>query len=52
MMNNIVWENEEWNVYIDDVVILSNTQKDHVKWIHILFDRLQKANLSVNLVWI
>ena len=49
MMNSIIWELEGCDVYIDDVVIVSDNWEDHVKRIRMLFDRLMKANLSVNL---
>lgn len=49
MMNNVIWELEGCDVYIDDLVIVSDTWEEHVMRIRALFDRLKKANLSVNL---
>jgi len=49
MMNTILWEVDGCDVYIDDVVIVSDNWKDHVQRIRMMFDKLLKANLSINL---
>lgn len=36
-------------VYLDDIIILSNTFEDHLDRIRIVADRLQKAGLTINL---
>lgn len=36
-------------VYMDDIVIFSKNFEDHMKHLKIVFDRLKKANLTVNL---
>lgn len=40
---------EGYAVYVDDVVIYSNTWEDHLSHIHALFE-LADGNLTVNLV--
>ena len=48
-MNMVVSGLEGCAVYLDDVVIYSDTWEDHVCRIKRLFDRLRDANLTVNL---
>ena len=50
-MNTIVGGVEGCAVYLDEVVVNSNTWRDHVVQIHQLFDRvtLCEANLTINL---
>ena len=40
---------EEYEGYIDDTVIYSNTWQQHLECIRSLFNRLTQANLTVNL---
>lgn len=49
MMQDVIVNLEGVDVYIDDLVIYSNTWKDHMYRIRELFKRLSKANLTVNL---
>ena len=49
LMNMVVSGLEGCAVYLDDVVIYSDTWEDHVCRIKSLFDRLRDANLTVNL---
>ena len=49
-MNRVIFELEGCDVYIDDLIIYSNTWEEHVARLRALFDRLTKANLTVNLV--
>lgn len=48
-MNRVVAGLTGCAVYLDDVVIFSNTGEDHLQRVHALFDRLMWANLTVNL---
>ena len=49
LMNMVVSRLEGCAVYLDDVVIYSDTWEDHVCRIKRLFERLRDANLTVNL---
>ena len=49
MVNDVVRGIEGIEVYIDDIVIFTDTWKDHVLKLKLLFDRLREANLTVNL---
>ena len=50
LMNSIIYELEGVDVYVDDLVVMSDTWEQHVMRIRALFDRLTKAKLTVNLV--
>ncbi|KAM8771398.1 retrovirus-related Pol polyprotein from transposon 297 [Acanthopagrus schlegelii] len=49
LMNMVVGDLEGCSVYLDDVVIYSESWDDHLGRITKLFDRLAHANLTVNL---
>lgn len=49
LMNRVVAGLTGCAVYLDDVVIFSNTWEDHLLRVRALFDRLVWANLTVNL---
>lgn len=49
LMNLVVSGLEGCTVYLDDVVIFSDTWEEHVVRIRNLFDRLREARLTVNL---
>lgn len=49
LMNQVVGGLEGCAVYLDDVVIYSDTWEDHLKRIRALFDRLVWARLTINL---
>ena len=49
LVNNIIAEVEGCEAYIDDLVVYSETWENHLDQLHQLFDRLSKANLTVNL---
>ena len=49
MMNQVVSGLSNTAVYIDDVVVHSDTWIDHIKHLKALLDRLNKANLTINL---
>lgn len=49
LTNMVVSGIEGYAVYLDDVVIYSNTWKDHVHHIRKLFDRLCAVHLTINL---
>ena len=42
----------EWNphefAYLDDIVIVTESFQEHIKWLRIVLEALQKANLQVN----
>ena len=49
MMNGVVAGHDNCVVYIDDVLVFSNTWKDHLDHLRDLFERLFRAGLVVNL---
>ena len=49
LMNGVVAGLEGIAVYLDDVVVYSDTWEQHMDHIHALFVRLQEANLMINL---
>ena len=49
LMNNVLRDVPQVKVYLDDVVIFTDSWEDHVQTIELVFDRLQHANLTVNL---
>lgn len=50
LMNEVIFELEGCDVYIDDLIIFSETWEQHVVRLRALFERLSKANLTVNLL--
>ena len=50
LMYEVIFELKGCEVYIDDLIIYSDTWEQHVKRISALFDRLTEAKLTVNLV--
>ena len=50
LMNSVIFELEGVDVYIDDLIVYSDTWEEHLLRIRALFDRLTKAKLIVNLV--
>lgn len=50
MMNIVIFELEGCEVYVDDLIVYSETWEQHILRIRALFDRLAKAKLTVNLV--
>lgn len=49
LMNMVVGDLEGCSVYLDDVVIYSDNWKNHLDRIEKLFDRLARAQLTINL---
>ena len=49
MMNEIIFELEGCDVYVDDLIIYSDTWEQHLCYMKALFDRLSKARLTINL---
>ena len=49
LMNNVLRDVQGVRVYLDDVVIFTDSWEDHVRSIELVFDHLQHANLTVNL---
>ena len=49
MMNSVIVELEGVDVYIDDLIVYSETWADHVKRLRALFQRLDRAKLKINL---
>ena len=49
MMNNVIHGLEGCDAYIDDLVLYSQCWEDHKQLLKKFFDRLQDANLTVNL---
>lgn len=49
LMNQVISGLEGSDVYLDDVVVFSDTWPEHLQRIRALFDRLSGANLTVNL---
>ena len=49
-INGVVKDLEGCGVYIDDIIVYSQNWSDHVNQIKALFERLNDANLTVNLV--
>lgn len=48
LMNPVVADLTGCRVYLDNVVVYSNTWEEHVQRVRALFDRLLWANLTVN----
>jgi hypothetical protein len=49
MMNSVIMGLDGCDVYIDDVVIYSDTWEEHIRRCNALFQRLRQAKLSVHL---
>lgn len=49
LMNRVVAGLDGVTVYLDDVVLVSDTWSSHLKRLRLLFDRLAQARLTVNL---
>ena len=49
LINHIIRDVPNFEAYIDDVIIYSNSWEDHVKQIRKFFECLQAANLTINL---
>ncbi|XP_069986300.1 uncharacterized protein [Penaeus vannamei] len=49
LINSIIAGIDGCKAYLDDVIIYTNSWKDHVAKLQALFDRLTKANLTINL---
>ncbi|KAJ8045955.1 hypothetical protein HOLleu_09080 [Holothuria leucospilota] len=50
LVNNLTSNLENCEVYVDDLIVYSNSWDEHVQHVKALFDKLAKANLTVNLV--
>ncbi len=51
-MNDILWNflNDFYQVYLDDILIYSKTQQKHKQHVKMILNRLQKADLQMN-IW-
>ena len=49
LMNNVLRDVQRVRVYLDDVVLLTDSWENHVRTIELVFDRLKHGNLTVNL---
>ena len=49
MMSQVIAGLENCVVYIDDILVYSDSWEDHLKHMSVLFDKLSKANLVLNL---
>ncbi|XP_069976068.1 uncharacterized protein [Penaeus vannamei] len=49
LINSIIAGIDGCKAYLNDVIIYANSWKDHVAKLQALFDRLTKANLTINL---
>ena len=49
LINSIIMEPHGCDVYIDDLIIASESWEDHIRIIRELFERLSKARLTINL---
>ena len=50
LVNKLTAGIDNCEVYIDDIVVYTDTWEDHIKSIRSLFNKLREANLTVNLV--
>lgn len=50
LMNKVLKGVHSCKAYLDDIVIYSNTWDEHLKTLSIVFDRLLKSSLTLNLV--
>ncbi|KAJ8035392.1 hypothetical protein HOLleu_22614 [Holothuria leucospilota] len=50
LVNNLTSDLENCEVYVNDLIVYSNSWDEHVQHVKALFDKLAKANLTVNLV--
>lgn len=49
LMNQVLSGVTNVEVYLDDVVVFSNTWEEHLNQLYVIFDRLNKASLTLNL---
>ncbi|KAJ8026574.1 hypothetical protein HOLleu_31450 [Holothuria leucospilota] len=49
LVNNLTSDLENCEVYVNDLIVCSNSWDEHVQHVKALFDKLAKANLTVNL---
>ncbi len=51
-MNDVLWDflNDFYQVYLDDILIYSKTQREHKQHVKMILNRLQKADLQMN-IW-
>ena len=51
-MNDVLWDflNNFYQVYLDDILIYSKTQREHKQHVKMILNRLQKADLQMN-IW-
>ena len=49
LTNQVIAGLDHCVVYIDDILVFSDTWSDHIQHLRLLFDRLHKANLVINL---
>ncbi|XP_072036952.1 uncharacterized protein [Amphiura filiformis] len=50
LVNSLVSDLHGCEAYIDDIIVYSQTWEEHIQQLHQLFERLSKANLTVNLM--
>ena len=50
-MNDVLWDflNDFCQVYLDDILIYSKTQREHQQHVKMILDRLRKADLQVDI---
>ena len=49
LFNDVISGLDGCEAYIDDIIIYSDTQEDHLRIIRSFFERLTEAKLTVNL---
>ena len=49
LMTHVLMGVSNCEVYLDDIIVYSSHQADHVKTHHVVFGRLQEASLTLNL---
>ena len=51
-MNDVLWDflNNFYQVYLNDILIYSKTQREHKQHVKMILNRLQKADLQMN-IW-